>query len=35
MILSNNLISYTLQKKFYEIGSKYGLKEFKNIYNKK
>ena len=35
MILNNNLVSYTLQKKFYEIGSKYGLNETKNFLKKK
>jgi len=34
MILNNNLLSYTVQKKFYEIGSKYGLNETKNFLKK-
>ena len=34
MILNNNLLSYTIQKKFYEIGSKYGLNETKNFLKK-
>ena len=35
MILNNNLVSYSISKKFFEIGSKRGLKETRIFFKRK